>query len=76
MSGMGRRYPVATYQVVDAYDNLGVHRQLIREDHPNLKLDLDLGAMTAEELNQAVSALQRALDQISPLKQRDRPERS
>ncbi len=72
----GIAYPVATYQVVDAYDNLGVHRQLIREDHPNLKLDLDLGAMTAEELNQAVSALQRALDQISSLKQRDRPERS
>ena len=72
----GIAYPVATYKVVDAYDNLGVHRQLIREDHPNLKLDLDLGAMTAEELNQAVSALQRALDQISSLKQRDRPERS
>jgi hypothetical protein len=72
----GIAYPVATYQVVDAYDNLGVHRQLIREDHPNLKLDLDLGAMTAEELNQAVSALQRALDQISSFKQRDRPERS
>ena len=72
----GIAYPVATYKVVDAYDNLGVHRQLIREDHPNLKLDLDLGAMTAEELNQAVSALQRALDQISSLKSRDRPERS
>ncbi len=72
----GIAYPVATYQVVDAYDNLGVHRRLIREDHPNLKLDLDLGAMTAEELNQAVSALQRALDQISSFKQRDRPERS
>jgi class 3 adenylate cyclase/HAMP domain-containing protein len=72
----GIAYPVATYQVVDAYDNPDMHRQLIREDHPNLKIDLDLGAMTAEELNQAVGALQRALDQISSLKRRDRPERS
>ena len=72
----GIAYPVATYQVVHAYGKSGEHRQLIREDHPNLRLNLDLDAMTADELNQATTALQRALDRISSLKQHDRPELS
>jgi class 3 adenylate cyclase/HAMP domain-containing protein len=72
----GIAYPVATYEVVDSHDNLGGHRQLIREDHPNLKLDLDLDAMSADELSQAATVLQQALDRLSSAKQRDLSERS
>ena len=72
----GIAYPVATYQVVDTYDNLGKQRQLIREDHPNLKLDLDLDAMSVDERSRAATVLQRALDRVSSLEQNDRSERS
>jgi class 3 adenylate cyclase len=65
----GIAYPVATYQVVDTYDNLGKHRQLIREDHPNLKLDLDLDAMSVDERSRAATVLQRVLDRLSSLEQ-------
>ena len=72
----GIAYPVATYQVVDTYDNLGKHRQLIREDHPNLKLDLDLDAMSVDERSRAATVLQRVLDRLSSLEQSDWSERS
>ena len=72
----GIAYPVANYQVVDTYDNLGKHRQLIREDHPNLKLDLDLDAMSVDERSRAATVLQRVLDRLSSLEQSDRSERS
>jgi class 3 adenylate cyclase/HAMP domain-containing protein len=72
----GIAHPVSTYQVVDTYDNLGKHRQLIREDHPNLKLDLDLDAMSVDERSRAATVLQRVLDRLSPLEQSDRFERS
>ena len=72
----GIAYPVATYQVVDTYDNLGKHRQLIREDHPNLKLDLDLDAMSVDERSRAATVLQRVLDRLSSQEQSDRSERS
>jgi len=72
----GIAHPVSTYQVVDTYDNLGKHRQLIREDHPNLKLDLDLDAMSVDERSRAATVLKRVLDRLSPLEQSDRFERS
>ena len=72
----GIAYPVATYQVVDTYDNLGKHRQLIQEDHPNLKLDLDLDAMSVDERSRAATVLQRVLDRLSSLEQTDRSQRS
>jgi len=72
----GIAYPVATYQVVDTYDNLSKHRQLIREDHPNLKIDLDLDTMSVDERNRAATVLQRVLDRLSSLEQTDRSERS
>lgn len=70
----GIAYPVATHQVVDTYDHLGKHRHLVREDHPNLKLDLDLGAMSADERSRAATVLQRALDRLSSLDQSDQSE--
>jgi hypothetical protein len=58
----GIAYPIATYKVLDTYENLGRQRRRLREDRPNVKLDLDLEAMTAEERGQAADLLRRALD--------------
>ncbi|MDH3688806.1 MAG: PAS-domain containing protein [Gammaproteobacteria bacterium] len=61
----GIAYPVATYQVVDSYDNLGQDRQRICEELNNLKLDLDLDAMSSDEKSQAAIVLRRALDRLT-----------
>jgi class 3 adenylate cyclase/phosphoglycerate-specific signal transduction histidine kinase len=61
----GIAYPVATYVAIDSYDNLDRERQLIREDHPNLKLNLDLDTMSLDERSQAAAVLRRALDRLS-----------
>jgi class 3 adenylate cyclase/HAMP domain-containing protein len=61
----GIAYPVATYQVVDSYENLGRERRHFREEHPNVKVDLDFGAMTADDRSQATNILRRALDLLS-----------
>jgi class 3 adenylate cyclase/HAMP domain-containing protein len=61
----GIAYPVATYRVVDAYEDLGKQRQHIHEDRPNLKLDVDLDRMSADERNQAAELLRHALDRLS-----------
>ncbi|MFQ5972807.1 MAG: adenylate/guanylate cyclase domain-containing protein, partial [Alphaproteobacteria bacterium] len=53
----GIAYPVATYLVVESYDNLGKDRRLIRENYPNLKLDVDLDAMSVDERVQAANVL-------------------
>ncbi len=60
----GIAYPVATYQVVDSYANLGESPERIREDLPNLKLNADLDAMSDQERSEAIDALRRALDRI------------
>jgi class 3 adenylate cyclase/phosphoglycerate-specific signal transduction histidine kinase len=60
----GIAYPVATYQVVDSYDSQDRRRYLVREEHPNLKLDMDLGAMSDEERDYAESILRRAIKQL------------
>ena len=61
----GIAYPVATYVAVDSYDNLDRERQLIREDYPNLKLNLDLDTMSLDERSEAAAVLRRALDRLS-----------
>jgi len=61
----GIAYPIATYKVLDTYENLGRQRRRFREDHPNVKLDLDLEAMTSEDRDQAAEILRRALDMVS-----------
>ena len=62
---MGIAYPVATYVAVDSYDNLDRERRLIRDDHPNLKLNLDLDTMSLDERSRAAAVLRRALDRLS-----------
>jgi len=56
---------VATYHVVDLYDDLGKSRDLIHEDCGTLKLDIDLEAMSTKERSHAVTVLQRAVDRLS-----------
>jgi class 3 adenylate cyclase len=61
----GIAYPIATYTVLDTYENLDRQRRYFREDRPNVKLDLDLDAMTSEDRRQAAGILRRALDMVS-----------
>ena len=70
----GIAYPVATYKVLDTYENLGRQRRYLREDHPNVKLDLDLDAMTSEDRGQAAEILRRALDMVSSEDEPGQPE--
>jgi class 3 adenylate cyclase len=61
----GIAYPVATYSVMDSYENLGQQRRRIREELANVKLELDLERMTAEERGQAAALLRQALELVS-----------
>jgi class 3 adenylate cyclase len=61
----GISYPVTTYQVVDSYENLGAMPRRIREDQPNLKINLDLESMSADEREKARDVLRRILKRIS-----------
>jgi class 3 adenylate cyclase/uncharacterized membrane protein affecting hemolysin expression len=57
----GIAYPVATYQVVDTYENLGAERHCFNEDHPHIKVNLDLDIMTSDERQEAADILRHAL---------------
>lgn len=61
----GIAYPVATYRVIDTYENIGRERRRIHEDHHSVKLDLDLDSMTVEDRNEAETILRRALHLLS-----------
>jgi class 3 adenylate cyclase len=71
----GIAYPIATYKVLDSYENLGKDRRRFHEDRPKVKLDLDLGAMTAAERDEAAEILRRALDAVSSKDEPTRPKR-
>jgi class 3 adenylate cyclase/HAMP domain-containing protein len=61
----GIAYPVASYRVVDSYDNLGARPQIIREVHPKVKLNIDLSTISAEERNEIATILKRTLGRLS-----------
>jgi len=61
----GIAYPVATYQVEDTYEDLGKARNYIREDQPNIHLDLDLDAMSEDDRKAAATILRRGLKLLS-----------
>jgi adenylate cyclase len=65
INAKGISHPVAIYQVIDTYDNLGESCDLIHEDYGTLKLDVDLKAMSTKERNHAVTVLQRAVDRLA-----------
>lgn len=69
----GIAYPIATYKVLDTYDSLGRQRRHLHEDHPSIKLKLDLDNMTAEDRGQAADILRRALNMVSPKGDSARP---
>jgi class 3 adenylate cyclase len=70
----GIAYPVATYHVVNSYEDLGRERRHFREDHPNVVLDLDLDAMTTDDRSHAATILRRGLDLLSSSDKPVRPE--
>jgi class 3 adenylate cyclase len=59
ISVKGIAYPVATYQVVDTYENVSAVRSFIHEERPSLRLDVDLDAMSADDRIHAAAVLQR-----------------
>jgi class 3 adenylate cyclase/phosphoglycerate-specific signal transduction histidine kinase len=73
ISVKGIAYPVATYQVVDAYESLGTDRLFIHEERPNLRLDLNLDAMSADDRGHAATVLREALNRLSALDQAPTP---
>lgn len=73
ISVKGIAYPVTTYQVVDAYENLGTERLFMHEERPNLRLDLNLDAMSASDRDHAATVLRKALNRLSALDQASTP---
>jgi class 3 adenylate cyclase len=65
ISVKGLAYPLATYGVLDSHDARARERHRLREEHPSLKLELDLDAMTAEEKTRAAELLRRGLEMIA-----------
>ena len=61
----GISHAVATYKVIDLYDDLAKSRDLIREESARLRLDIDLKAMSPRERSEAMTVLQRAMDRLS-----------
>lgn len=60
----GVPYPVTTYEVIDTYENSNHRAKVISEDHPNLKLNIDLDAISPDERKHAAQILRQALDEI------------
>jgi class 3 adenylate cyclase/methyl-accepting chemotaxis protein len=73
INAKGISHPVATYQVIDNYDEIGKSRDFIREDYGAIKLDIDIGAMSANERSHAVAILQGAVSRLSGAATADRP---
>ena len=61
----GISHAVATYQVIDLYDNLSKGRDMFHEESARLKLDIDMKTMSTKERIEAVTVLQRAVDLLS-----------
>ena len=60
----GIAYPVTTYQVIGFQDERAHDQHFIRAELPNLRLEVDLETMTAEQISQAESVLRDALDRV------------
>ena len=74
----GIAYPIATYKVLDSHEQLGRQQRCLHEEHPNVKLDLDLDLMTSDDRIRTAKILRRALHMVSSEDkppQADHPER-
>lgn len=61
----GIAYPVATYHVLDLFENTGSGHEGIRASLPNLEINVDLKAMTDEERQNAIELLQELLRDLN-----------
>jgi class 3 adenylate cyclase len=71
VKGIGR--PVATYRVVDTFERLGQQGTMVREDRPNLHLDMNLAAMSDAEREEAEATLRQALSRLTVKPTPDEP---
>jgi class 3 adenylate cyclase len=65
ISVKGFSRPVATYRVVDSFERLGRQSDVVRAQQLNLHLEMDAGAMSQSEREEAEAALRQALDRLS-----------
>jgi class 3 adenylate cyclase/HAMP domain-containing protein/putative methionine-R-sulfoxide reductase with GAF domain len=71
ISVKGIAYPVSTYRILDLKQNLDSSIESISEKGPNLSIDIDTGSMTREQRERARDSLQRALDTIDRISERE-----
>ncbi len=64
----GIAYPLTTYRVVDAYADLDRQAHQYREVHPTYSIQLNLEAMSMEELAEAQASLEKGLELITTLR--------
>jgi class 3 adenylate cyclase/GAF domain-containing protein len=60
--------PVATYRVIDLFENLGEASRPIHATLPHLRLDVDVGLMSAEEQQAAAAVLREAARRLASAK--------
>ena len=60
----GIAYPVATYRVIDLKANLVATRRAVRTELPHLRLEAEPELMSADERDQAATALRDVLDRL------------
>lgn len=60
----GIAYPVATYRVIDLKANLVAARRAVRTELPHLRLEAEPELMSADERDQAATALRDVLDRL------------
>ena len=56
--------PLATFRVVDLYENLDAGNQAIRKKMPHFQLEVDVGLMSAKEQREAVTVLLDSVDRL------------
>ncbi|HSF94211.1 MAG TPA: adenylate/guanylate cyclase domain-containing protein, partial [Thermohalobaculum sp.] len=62
----GIAYPVAVYKAIGRHEKASGRRRHLREDHPSVKLDLDLDTMTEDDRARAAAILRQGLELLSP----------
>ena len=61
--------PVSTHRVIDLYENLTREQQPIRAALKHVRLDIDVGSMTLDERQEAVTVLEEALERLIQMKE-------
>jgi class 3 adenylate cyclase/HAMP domain-containing protein len=63
----GISHPVTTHRVIDLYENLGEGKQPIHAKMPHVRLDVDVGLMTAHEQREAAAMLLELAERLSKI---------